>query len=328
MSTLTEKIGSDNIDQVLVDNGLSRTPQIGKQWKALVEEIISTHDNVPAQSKITLLNKFLSDSDIYEEACIATEDEWKVLWYLGTFLGYLKLSDEIEAAVPDSYDVLGNDESVSAAIYNAVRESLIRSNSIDSSIFSYFSTIKNVGLSDSSSYAGESNSNPMSWFNIPQGRITLYSSLSGDGIDIPAYPEDLADGRTATYTTMPDIIYQYEPWQMYQGSGPRTNIYKFHLHRDMWTGDHSDGKANELIRFCQAQCYPDYNGSAVNTSTVTLYVAGHALITGIMTDVSVEWMKPIGLDGWYLDFNLNLTITEVSPSSLNYKAVLNKPLIG
>ena len=96
----------------------------------------------------------------------------------------------------------------------------------------------------------------------------------------------------------------------------------------MWTGDHRDGKANELIRICEANCYPEFNGSMVNTSTVTLYVKGNALISGVLVDVHKTWDGPIGLDGWYLMCNLSLEIIEVSPTALNYNVVKNKPLIG
>ena len=127
---------------------------------------------------------------------------------------------------------------------------------------------------------------------------------------------------------MPDLLYQYEPWQLYNSSGPRTNTYLFHFHRDMWTGDHRDGKANELIRYCEANCYPEFNGSAVNVPTVTLYIAGSPLIHGVMTQVDTTWDGPIGLDGYYLNCELSITITEVSETALNYNVIKGKSLIG
>ena len=96
----------------------------------------------------------------------------------------------------------------------------------------------------------------------------------------------------------------------------------------MWSGDHRDGKANELIRFCEACCYPEYNGSAVNTSTVTLIIAGKPLIRGVMTDVSTTWSGPIGLDGYYLECELRISITEVSDKPLNYSYVKSREIIG
>ena len=100
------------------------------------------------------------------------------------------------------------------------------------------------------------------------------------------------------------------------------------MHRDMWSGDHRDGKCNDLIRFCQANCYPDYNGAAVNTSIVSLYVAGQCLIRGILTEVKTTWSGPIGLDGFYLAVSMSLTFTEVSDIPLNYSTVRRKGLIG
>ena len=103
--------------------------------------------------------------------------------------------------------------------------------------------------------------------------------------------------------------------------------FNFHLHRDMWTGDHTDGNAARLVRFCEANCYPDYNGSAVITPTVSMYINGANIITGIMTDTKTDWRGPIGSDGFYLELNLSLTIVEVSPTPLNYRSVMKKGLI-
>ena len=96
----------------------------------------------------------------------------------------------------------------------------------------------------------------------------------------------------------------------------------------MWTGDHRDGNANKLIRSCQANCFPQYDGSLVNVPVVTMYIHGNNFITGIMTNCKVKWDKPIGLDGFYLMCELSLTITEISPEPLNYDTVKNKGLIG
>ena len=96
----------------------------------------------------------------------------------------------------------------------------------------------------------------------------------------------------------------------------------------MWTGDHRDGKANELIRACEANCYPEYHGSAVNVPTVTMYIAGKSVISGIMESCSPQWSGPIGLDDWWLYCTLTLTITEVSKTPLNFSEVKNKSLIG
>ena len=100
------------------------------------------------------------------------------------------------------------------------------------------------------------------------------------------------------------------------------------MHRDMWSGDHSDGKANELIRFCEACCYPRFNGAAVNSGTVTLYIKGQPLISGIIEDVTVHWDGPILQDGWYGHFTLEITITEIASRALNYDVVKSMPLIG
>lgn len=326
LADITERVGVNNVDQILADNGLTRSPNIGEQWLDKIKYIQSTDKVVGPTRKVSLLNQFVSNSDIFEEASLADNETWKVLDSINTFPDYLYISNQIESSIADSYQVLGNGISIANKIRSTVESLILANEEVDPSIFTTITKIQDLGLlTDSNS---ESQANPMNWFKIPLDKITLYSSLTGASINIPAYPEQYADGRSANYTTMPDLLYQYEPWQMYQSSGPRSNTIEFHLHRDMWTGDHRDGKANELIRFCQAQCYPVYNGAAVVTPSVTLYVNGSALISGVMTNVDVNWSGPIGLDGWYLEFTLALTIIEVSTTELNHVSVLGKGLIG
>ena len=98
----------------------------------------------------------------------------------------------------------------------------------------------------------------------------------------------------------------------------------------MWSGNHEDGECNRLIRFCEANCYPEYNGAAVNTATVTMYIKGKALVSGIMTDVTPNWDadSPIGHDGLYLHLKLSLSIIEVSQTKLSYSVMRGKDLIG
>ena len=156
----------------------------------------------------------------------------------------------------------------------------------------------------------------------------MHSYLGNDSIDFPVYPEEIEDGVRANYETMPDLLYQYEPWQLYRSAGPRTGTYTFHMHRDMFTGDHRDGRCNELIRFCQASCYPEYKGAAVYSDISTLYIGGKPFISGIITEVRESWGGPIGLDDWYLECTLAVTFTEVSQQPLNFTTVRQKGLIG
>lgn len=342
LSELSDIVGDRNVDYVLSANSLTRKPNIGSEFNKVCDQFIDTLDYIDddpsssvaesfRQRKITILNTFTQDSDVFEFAALSDVRGWKLLQTLGTFPGMLRIPDSV--SLPNSVDVLGNNSSVSSTIYNKTMNCINTSDypyNVDPAIFNEYSSIRPSELlnrSDSSNYAN-ANSDPFQWFRLPWGEITLYSSLSGDSIDFPVYPESIDDGISATYTTMPDMLYQYEPWQVYDSSGPRSNTYTFDMHRDMWTGDHTDGKCNELIRFCEANCYPEYTGSLVNTALVILYIKGKPLIRGIMTDVSVSWDGPIGQDGFYLHCTLKLTIVEVSEDALSYSTVKNKPLIG
>lgn len=326
LSELSELVGSRNTSTVLHINNLSRSPNIGREFQDICDQAIEDTSDVSYQRKTALLNNFTTDSDIFETAALTTSSGWKLLSSMSTLPNMLKVPDDI--ILPDSTEVLGNGEPVKSAIYNKVMDSLSTPpHYVDPSIFNDFSTTAGSSIID----FGQStprNSDPMQWFRVPWGEVSLYSSLDDTKIDFPVYPESVSDSAKANYTQMPDLLYQYEPWQVYNSSGPRSQSYTFDFHRDMWTGDHRDGKANELIRACMANCYPEYKGSAVYTSLVTLYIAGKALITGVMTDVNVEWDGPLGLDNFYLHCKLEIQITEVSQQALNYTVVKNKGLIG
>lgn len=333
LSQISDIVGERNIDYVLNANGLTRSVNIGKQ---LFGRDLSGQTD--AQIKMSILNTLVGSSDVFEKAALGTDADWMSLYKYGTFPDCIMIPDEIPISL--SSMVFGNDEPVSALIYDKCNTSLKEYGEVDPLIFTEYSVISsNFGVSTGNGdnltdnffnmlANGVTNKDPFEWFNIPWGKITLYSSITNDSVEFPVYPEDISDGYSATYDQMPNLLYQYEPWQVYKSSGPRQNSYTFHMHRDMWTGDHRDGLANKLIRYCEANCFPDYNGSAVNAPLVTLYMNGENLITGVLNSVKVDWSGPLGLDGFYLEFKLTLDITEVSKEPLNYTSVRNKGLIG
>lgn len=321
---LANIVGDRNVEYVLASNQLTRSVNIGAHFSELCNNIVSSNSYITPQRKKTILNTLVSDSDIFEATSLLSEDNWKIMSNLNTLPQYLYIPESVE--IPKSAKTLGNGIHISSVVYEDVMGMLSTTPYIiDPAVFNEYSTIKNSKFLKSNA----SGSDSMYWFPVPLGNVSLYSSLSGIAVDIPAYPEEVDDSFKANYTEMPELLYQYEPWYLYQSSGPRSNTYRWEtLHRDMWSGDHVDGKANELIRFCESCCYPEYNGAAVYTDIVTLYVNGQTLISGIVTDVSVKWSGPLLSDGWYAAFSLELTITEVSPYPLTNSSVRQKSLIG
>ena len=212
-------------------------------------------------------------------------------------------------------------DTVSSELYKNVVQDLRSSGTINTSRFSE-SNKNDLSLGGANV---TTNSSTIA-FNIPWGKIQMYSTVLQELIDFPVYPDQVETGRQASYTSMPDIIYQYEPWITFQNSGPREQALDFHMHRDMWTGDHRDGLANKLIRFCEANTFADYNGSAVITPLIRFYVDGTLFISGVITSTRVTWSGPIGLDNWYLEFTLSLAIQEISESALNVKSVYAREL--
>jgi len=321
LSKLASLVGERNVDSVLNCNTLGRTVNIGQSF---INRLV-TDTPVDYQKKLNILNQFVGDSDIFEKAALGSDKDWQALAQYNCFSDAIKIPEEI--VLPSAVGILGNGEPVSNRVYQQCMNSLIETHNIEPTIFAEYNA----------SYSGEgygvtqdgriSTGAPFQWFNLPWGEICLYSSMNNELLYFPVYPEGFDDGYSGNYEEMGEMLYQYEPWLVYKSSGPREITFNFSFHRDMWTGDHRDGNANNLIRGCQANCFPDYDGSLVKAPLVTLYIHGKNLITGVMTNCKVKWDKPIGLDGYYLKCDLSLTIKEVSPEPLNYTAVRNKGLI-
>lgn len=335
LKELSDMVGYNNVTDVLVANGLTRSPNIGEQFAQKVQALKSVSTNIDyildinvmIDRKCTLLKTFMDDTDIFERACLSSNQEWQVISALGTFSGYLKLPDVVAESIPSNASLLGNGVNVSKLLYSSVINSLLTTGDVDISLFNSYSGLSSSSLGAIAKTQALGNSAINTDFKIPFHDITLYSNLMDASMDIPVYPEELDDGVVANYDTMGNLLYQYEPWSLYSSSGPREVPFTFHLHRDMWTGDRNDGIANQLIRFCEANCYPNYQGACVNAPTVTLYVKGNNFITGVMTSCKKSWTGPLGDDGWYLDFRLSFTIREVSKIRLDMQTQRNKALI-
>lgn len=324
LKQLSNIVKSSNVSTMLKLNNVERTPYIGKAFDAVCKAAIASTSTVSWETKKSILNTLTSNEDVFEAASLLGQSGWKLLASdVGTLPGYMKVPDNVN--IPQGYAVLGNGNKVNQKVYDKVMAGLEGTDhNIDPGIFSSYNTdnFSNITQNRTPSVSGV-----MSYFPIPWGDVVLYSSIDGESVEIPCYPEDMEDVVRANYGQMPDMLYQYEPWMVYNSSGPRSNTYTFDIHRDMWD-DHNNGKANNLIRFCQANCYPRYSGSAVHSPVVTLYVAGSPLIRGIMTEVSTNYDGPLGHDKFYLHFKLSLTIQEVSSTALNYDVIRNKSLIG
>lgn len=323
LKDLADRVGDRLVEAVLATNELTRAANLIPQIKAK-EETASKDPKVTTARMKIVLNNFTQHSDIFEFAALSDDESWKYLSKYGVIPGYLKLPETVE--IPSAADVIGNGIPVANTIYKKVQTMLdaVPFVGIDPGIFNEYSTIRNF----QSFRSRAPSSNSAYWFPIPLGEVTLFSTLANEAIDFPCYPEELSDSTTANYAEMPELLYQYEPWKIYTSSGPRSIPFKFSIHRDMWSGDHHDEKARELIRFCESCIYPNYSGSAVYSDKVTFYIHGSSLITGIMSDFSVDWDGPLLDDGYYAHFALGFRITEVSDIALSNSAVRAKPLIG
>ncbi len=324
LTDLAGIVGERNVDTILNTNGLKRTVNVGQQFYNRQADI---QKNIPVdtQQKLNLLNQFVQDSDLFQKAYLGSSLDWKSLAQYNCFSDAIRIP--IEVKLPDSLGVLGNNEPILDSIYKKSIDHLKAYGEVDPSIFSEYDASyasSSVGITEVAGNAGSLSE----WFAIPFGAVCLKSSIEDEMLYFPVYPNELDDGVSANYEEMGEMLYQYEPWKVYKSSGPREMTFTFEFHRDMWTGDHRDEGANNLVRGCMANCYPEFDGSLINVPIVTLYIEGANYITGVMTNCKVHWSGPIGLDGFYLFCNLSFTIVEISPEPLNYYSERYKRLIG
>lgn len=324
MGALRKIVGAQNIDNVLSLNQMPTVHNIGEVLQSAYQDVINTPaPNISSDRKISILNSVSSDADVFEAVALQDENSWKYMSAFNSLPMMLRIPDTLH--LPESQKILSSyKRAISKAVYNKAINYLLQGLPIDPIIFDTYSTIQRAQTAG----AATSFSGGMPWFNLPWGEITLHSSITDSSLDFPVYPEEYEDGVHATYDTMPDMIYQYEPWYTYKSSGPRSPSLTFKMHRDMWTGDHRDGKCNELIRFCQAQCYPEFKGAAVNTAISTLYIAGKPYIRGIITEEKHTYSGPLGLDKFPLYVEMTLTFTEIASTPLNFDIVRKKGLIN
>lgn len=327
LNQLSKVVGGANVGSILAINSLSRQPDIGAALETQQNAILGAASNISWQRKAAVLNTMTTDSDIFETAALQGDNAWKVLVGSGSFPNTLLVPDGV--TLPGSDSVMGNGEQVSKTIYAAVMRQLSTPpHEIDPAVFGGWTTMPAVSGLGKGMLATTSGAIPTTNpYNVPWGKISLYSSLAGSSIDVPAYPEEVPDDIQANYDSMPELLYQYEDWPLYKSTSSKIHQYTWKLHRDMWSGNHLDGAANQMIRFFQANCYANYAGAAVTTAAVTLYIGGKIVISGIMTDCKVRWYGPLGQDGWYLAFDLSCTIKSISPTALDYTVVKNKGLV-
>ena len=322
MAQLTRQIGAAAVAPILAANSLVRAPNIGQQLADNQRNAVQNSGTIDWQRQSTVLNTLTDSSDVFERAALGSQNDWKILSNTNSLPGHLRVPDTM--SLPINSNVLGNGEPVIRRVYDKVMASLANPpHIVDGNIFNEFSTRRPNQIINMNEVP-----DLLSWVPLPWGQVTLHSSMEDEAIDIPCYPEVIDDMRQANYDQMPELLFQHEPWQIYKSSGPRTISPMFKLHRDMWTGNHNDGLANNLIRFCEAQCYPEYRGASVRTSQCTLYIAGRPYFTGILTNVGTNWTGPIGHDGFYLVCEMELTFTEVSRVDLNYHSVRRKGVIS
>ena len=124
LSALSSIVGERNVDTVLNANSLERSVNIGSAFDKRNKQIISQFQNIGVdnQKKLSILNQFVGDSDIYEKAYLGPEDDWITLSQYNCFTDAIRIPEEVK--LPPSEGLLGNSEPIPTNVYRACTESL------------------------------------------------------------------------------------------------------------------------------------------------------------------------------------------------------------
>ena len=79
LSKLSSVVGERNVDAILNANSIQRSVNIGETFKRQIDSLKYQAPKPEYQQKLSILNQFAGDSDLYEKAALGTEDSWKAL---------------------------------------------------------------------------------------------------------------------------------------------------------------------------------------------------------------------------------------------------------
>ena len=67
LTSLSKRFGQSTTSDILAENGITRTPNIAKQWRVQCQAILdSGMKEVSPERKLLLLNSLTSNDDIFE----------------------------------------------------------------------------------------------------------------------------------------------------------------------------------------------------------------------------------------------------------------------
>ena len=129
---------------------------------------------------------------------------------------------------------------------------------------------------------------------------------SYESITIPGRSAEVSSYNYTSGKSIPVSMDLMAGTGFYTGSNPTTS-----LHKD--------------ISFLQSLVYPDYSASLVNPPPVVLaYLGPSTSIKGVVTNVSVKYLKPYTTTGIPMRAQITVTIKQSTEYPPDYKDILNK----
>lgn len=145
---------------------------------------------------------------------------------------------------------------------------------------------------------------------------------------IPCYPEEVQSSVAASWNEQ-TVVGRVGSLRSYTGTSDVTSNFSFDLHRDMNISDmnnstYSDqfGKdVDELTRVLKSGCYPQYGENLLHPPR-TLFRFGDMYISGVLTDFSITWKKPI-INKAYALCTVSITMKSADKRIISYEDVIS-----
>lgn len=168
--------------------------------------------------------------------------------------------------------------------------------------------------------------NTIKTMKLPDNYIYI-SHLGEDGeyLILPSYPDTISDNMSSTFS-QDTALSRSAPIYTFSNSGPRTVLFNFDLHRDLFDDINiqssnivlEDGEdyVDALLRKLQAIAVPAYNLSnkSVEVPTVAVKIGEEIFVKGVVTTgITVNYSKPILSNNKYANVTVGFTVSETDP---------------
>jgi hypothetical protein len=154
----------------------------------------------------------------------------------------------------------------------------------------------------------------------------MYLFHTDEWVLLPQYPDSISDSMGSNFA-QENVLSRTAPIFSYINSGPRTVQVDLDLHRDMLKEMNLDGASNmkievgddyieTIVKRIQAIAVPKFSAlsKTITPPMIAIKFGRDVFIKGVViSNVAIEYQKPIMTDGRYARVTLHFTVYETTP---------------